>query len=129
MAMSNSPIGGPNFNPSLGRLPSSASGTPDATDAGARFDTTDAVNIGLLAARLSGGGDSRGPAVEANLTAPQAAGSSTPSTINNAPTVLTVGGLSQTSTDHPELGLNGLNQPWIETMGGQVIAGHRLGGN
>ncbi|GMU53485.1 MAG: hypothetical protein AMXMBFR33_26310 [Candidatus Xenobia bacterium] len=128
MAMSNSPISGPNFNQNLGRLPSSASGTPGTPDAGAQFDTTDAVSIGQPA-KLAGGGDSRGSAVEANLTAPQAAGSSTPSTINNAPTVLTVGGLSQTSTDHPELGLNGLNQPWIETMSGQVIAGHRLGGN
>ncbi len=127
MAMSNSPIG-PNFNQNLGRLPSSASGTPGTPDAGAQFDTTDAVNIGLPA-KLVGGGDSRGPAVEANLTAPQTAGSSAPSAVNNAPTVLTIGGLSQTSTDHSELGLNGLNQPWIETMGGHVIAGHRLGGN
>lgn len=127
MAMSNSPIG-PNFNQNLGRLPSSASGTPGTPDAGAQFDTTDAVNIGLPG-KLAGGGDSRGPAVEANLAAPQTSGSSAPSAVNNAPTVLTVGGLSQTSTEHPELGLNGLNQPWIETMGGQVIAGHRLGGN
>lgn len=133
MAMSNN-IGGPNFNnPNLSRLPNSASGLP-AADTGTGFNTTDAVNLGGPGTLAPSGKDTRGPAIEGEKVRQQpqtpASGS-----VNNAPTVLTVGGLSETSCNHHEIGLNGLGRSYIETAGEglahsrekafQVVAGQK----
>ena len=90
MAMSNSPIGGPNFN-QVSRLPNAASGAP-AQEAGAEVNTKDAVSLGqpgnLLAPTQEQVQD---PQVQHLSPQHQELSPSRRPTVSNAPTVLTVG--------------------------------------
>lgn len=134
MAMSNN-IGGPNFNPGVSRLPNPASGTP-AAETGAQFHTSDAVTIGNQGTAAGQPGTfTRSTPASGAETAPTTAQGKGPA-VNNAPTVLTVGSLSEThAPGRPDMVMNGLGQPFIETWGeradlsrekgNQCIAGNR----
>ncbi len=117
MSMSNN-IGGPNFNnPGLSRLPSSASGNP-AAETGAQFHTTDGVTLGGGQLAPSGK-DTRGPSAEITLRQqPAPSGGNGPS-VNNNPTILTVGDMHHShACEFPDIMPFGPSNPThLETLG------------